>query len=339
VTAGTASVIGIGPKTASVVMFWEEEAMRTTSPFIRLLVASGVAVAVVGLPTGAQATSPGANGRIVFASQALGGTYDVFTMNPDASGLVNVTNHPANDRDPAISPEGTKILFRTDRDGNDEIYLMNADGTNPIRLMNDPQQDYAPSWSPDGTEIVWVRQTPGLPPVMHVMNADGTNDHVVGRGLNPQFSPDGSKIAFWRRVDPASLTPVAVFIMNADGTHPHQVTPSNLNGAMPDWAPDGNRLVVSSEVCGPCVESDLYTIKANGKDLRRLTNYVGTGVNAHEAVWSPNGKQILFTHWDVPFGSTADLYMVNVDGTGIANVTNTTGVIEREADWEVLTED
>jgi Tol biopolymer transport system component len=313
--------------------------MRTTSPIIRLLVVSSIAVSVVALPTAAQATSPGANGRIVFASRAVGGTYDVFTMNPNGSGLVNVTNHLANDRDPAISPDGTKIMFRTDRDGNDEIYVMNADGTNPIRLTNDPQQDYAPSWSPDGTEFVWVRQTPSLPPFMHVMNADGTNDHILGVGSTPQFSPDGEKLAFWGRVDRANPDVVAVFLMNADGTHLRQVTPSSLNGAMPAWAPDGNRLVFSSEVCGLCVESDLYTIKANGKDLRRLTYYVGTGANAHEAVWSPNGKQILFTHWDNPAFSTADLYVVNVDGTGIANVTNATGLTEREADWETLTEE
>jgi TolB protein len=320
-------------------MCWEEEAMRTTSPLIRLLVASGVAIAVVGLPIAAQATSPGANGRIVFASRAIGGTYDVFSINPDGSGLVNVTNHPANDRDPAISPDGTKIIFRTDRDGNDEIYSMNANGTNPIRLTNDPQQDYAMSWSPDGTEIVWVRQILGFPPFMHVMNADGTNDHILGVGNTPQLSPDGEKIAFGRRVDPANPTPVAIFIMNVDGGQRHQVTPSSLNGFGPDWAPDGNRLVFSSDVCDICDESDLYTVKANGKDLKRLTYFDGTGVNAHEAVWSPNGRQILFTHWDNSAFSTADLYVVNVDGSGIANATNTVGLIEREADWETLTED
>lgn len=144
------------------------------------------------------------------------------------------------------------------------------------------------------------------------MNVDGTNDRVLGVGNDPRFSPDGAKIAFGRRPNPTVLD-VAVFTMNVDGGHLRQVTPTNLNGAMPDWAPD--------------------------KDLRRLTNYVGTGVNAHEAVWSPNGQQVLFTHWDNPAFSTADLYVVNVDGTGIANVTNTTEVIEREADWETLTED
>lgn len=313
--------------------------MRARSSFIPWLVTFGVAAAMVALPTTARATFPGANGVIAFAGRAGGGTYDVFLINPDGTGLANITNHAANDRDPAISPDGTQIAFRTDRDGNDEIYIMNVDGTSPTRLTNDAAQDFGPAWSPDGTEIVWARQPAGSPPFVHVMNTDGTNDRALARGGGtPQFSPDGQRITFERLLNPPSDTPRAVLIMNADGTNVRQVTPGSLNGGMADWSPDGNRIVFASEICG-CPESDLYTIKANGKDLQRLTNFLGTGVNAHEPVWAPNGRQILFTHWDDLTFSTADLYLVNVDGTGLADVTNTSGVIEREADWEPLTGD
>lgn len=47
---------------------------------------------------------------------------------------------------PAWSPDGTKIVFRTDRDGNDEIYIMNADGSGQTRLTNDTASDFRPSW-------------------------------------------------------------------------------------------------------------------------------------------------------------------------------------------------
>jgi Tol biopolymer transport system component len=303
---------------------------------IGLLLALGVAAAMLALPTAARASYPGANGRITFASRVVGGTYDIFVMNPDQTGLLKVTSDTANDRDPAISPDGTKIAFRTDRDGNDEIYVMNADGTDPTRLTTDAAQDYGPAWSPDGTSIVWVRQALG-PPFVHVMNADGTNDRALARGGGtPHFSPDGQKIAFERLLNPPADLRRAVYIVNADGTHIQQVTPSSLNAGMPAWSPDGNRLVVASEICETCQESDLYTIKSNGKDLRRLTFYLGTGVNAHEPVWAPNGRQILFTHWDDLTTPMADLFLVDVDGGGTVNFTNTTGVLEREADWETL---
>jgi len=294
-------------------------------------------LAVIAVAPTARATFPRANGRLVFDRRAPGDTYEVYSMNPDGSGLVNLTNEPANDRDPSVSPDGSKIAFRTDRDGNDEIYIMNFDGRDPTRFTNDPGLDSAPAWSSDGSAIVWTRASGG-PPFIHIMNVDGTNDHVVGIGGFPQFSPDGTKIAVTRRVDPADPDSLAVFVMNADGSHLRQVTPNDIHGALQDWSPDGNRLVFSSAVCDACAESDLYTIKANGKDLRRLTYYVGTGVNAHEPAWSPNGKQIVFTHWDDQTFTTADLFVVNIDGTGIQNLTNTS-LVEREADWQPLAGD
>ncbi len=54
----------------------------------------------------------------------------------------------AEDRFSAWSPDGTKIAFNSDRDGNSEIYVMNADGSNPTRLTNNPDSDSNPSWSP-----------------------------------------------------------------------------------------------------------------------------------------------------------------------------------------------
>ena len=51
---------------------------------------------------------------------------------------INLTNHPAEDSNPSWSPDGTRIAFDSDRDGNLEIYVMEADGANPINLTNNP---------------------------------------------------------------------------------------------------------------------------------------------------------------------------------------------------------
>ena len=70
--------------------------------------------------------------------------------NADGTEQQRLTNNPANDMVPSWSPDGKKIVFDSDRDGNLEIYVMNADGSNQIRLTYNPADDWDPSWSPGG---------------------------------------------------------------------------------------------------------------------------------------------------------------------------------------------
>src|SRR3954447_8887580 len=76
---------------------------------------------LLGVPATAHAAFPGQNGKIAFAS---GG--DIWTMNPDGSGQVNLTNDAATQGSPSWSPDGTKIAY----DQGDQTFVMNADGTN-----------------------------------------------------------------------------------------------------------------------------------------------------------------------------------------------------------------
>ena len=64
------------------------------------------------------------------------------------SGLTNITNSPASDRQPAWSPDGTRIAFISNREGNYELYVANADGSRIARLTDDPGNDFNPAWSP-----------------------------------------------------------------------------------------------------------------------------------------------------------------------------------------------
>ena len=67
-------------------------------------------------------------------------------MNTDGSNQINLTNNPATDSGPAWSPDGARIAFQSDRDGNEEIYVMNDDGSLPTRLTSHPGADQLPSW-------------------------------------------------------------------------------------------------------------------------------------------------------------------------------------------------
>ena len=69
-----------------------------------------------------------------------------------------LTNDAATDAWADWSPDGTKIVFQSDRDGNSEIYVMNADGTDLTRITNNAATDQFPAWSPDGSKITFREQ-------------------------------------------------------------------------------------------------------------------------------------------------------------------------------------
>src|SRR4030095_3555963 len=87
--------------------------------------------------------------------------------------LKRVTNNSANNSQPAWSPDGSKLLFETDRDGNLEIYVMSVDGE-LLQLTDDPADDVSPDWSPDGSKIAFQSNRGGKQHI-YKENADGTS--------------------------------------------------------------------------------------------------------------------------------------------------------------------
>ena len=133
-----------------------------------------------------------------------------------------ITHNSTNDWDPAWLPDGRRIAFNSDRNGDRDIYVMNADGSDVVQLTDNPGGDGDPAWSPDGRWIAFISQRDGdwdwdnwdWEWDIYVMNADGSGviqltDNPGGDG-DPAWSPDGRWIAFTSGGN--------IYVMNIDGS-------------------------------------------------------------------------------------------------------------------------
>ena len=276
-------------------------------------------------PSVTYAAFPGTNGKIAFDS-TRNGNEDIYVMNPDGSGVTQLTFDPAPDSYPEWSADGKHIVFESQRDGNSEIYSMNADGSGQTRLTNDSAIDSAPAWSPDGTQIVFVSQRDGNEEI-YKMNADGSDQTRLtvhsGSDTQPAWSPDGSKIAFEK--DQAGFA--QIFVMDTDGSNLVPLTALYRNGGV-NWSPDGTKLVFHSdrECMGCGIYFDLFTMDADGSNQTRLTYALA---RAELPAWSPDGTKIIF---ESASAGDYEIYVINADGTGETNLTNDPAVDFR-ASW------
>src|SRR4051794_35221058 len=127
------------------------------------------------------------------------GDEELYLMNADGTGIVQLTHNDVFDSAPAFSPDGTKLAFESARDSGDalvlDIYVMDADGSDARRLTADPAHDEAPIWSPDGTKIAFTSERGGSSDVW-VMNADGSGPRRLTDDPSRDESPDWQAIPF-----------------------------------------------------------------------------------------------------------------------------------------------
>lgn len=264
-------------------------------------------------------TLAGGGSRIAFVSDRSGNA-DIFLMNSDGSGVVNLTNHPAQDFDPAWSPDGSKIAFGSNRDGAscNSLYVMNADGSGVRRLTTGAFCDNRPSWSPDGLRIAFERCCSDEGSDIYLIQADGTNPRqLTGGGLfisdQPSWSPDGSRIAFERYSSLGGELP-DIYVIRVDGTGLTRLTTNPLHDMYPAWSPDGSKIALMSY--GDGGNAEIYVMNPDGTGLVNLTN--NPAPREFGPAWSPDGTRIVFlSHRD----GNDDVFVMNADGSGPVNLT------------------
>jgi TolB protein len=240
---------------------------------------------------------------------------DIWTMNADGTGQINLTDHPAIDEHPDWSPDGTRIAFISNRsdvpgntDGNLEIFVMNPDGSN-IRQVTDTvypfpgggYDHYEPDWSPDGTRIAYSWDSPDLSVEVYTINVDGTDEILVtdpGDQANkwgPEYTSDGSRLLYtWGF---GYLTGQDLHTISPNGTGEVNLTPDTpfSDELLGTWSPDGMRIAfVSTRDPGGLglPNEEIYVMQADGSGVIRVTNDTAFDT---EPAWSPDGSTITFS--------------------------------------------
>ncbi len=224
---------------------------------------------------------------------------DIFTMNPDGSGIVKLTHSKDVSDTPDWSPDGSQIAFGSDRHNDAwkrEIHVMDADGTNVRRLTTLPEKAVLDS--------------------------------------QPRFSPDGRRLVFARYISEEIPIEAALFTVRVDGGGLKQLTPWGMGAGDSDWSPDGTKIIFEAF---PDADSygDIFTIDADdGQQLTNLTHNYSRGFGSSDPVWSADGKKILFVSEHYFKGEDGiGLATMNPDGTDRHHISSNPKD-EHQPDWE-----
>ncbi len=158
-----------------------------------------------------------------------GGTFHIWTMKPDGSGLKQITSGHGDDREPRISPDGEAIVFTSDRafEGSYDIWTVPVTGGEPRRITKSEADEFGPSWSPDGKKIVFVSGT-GISgtTIQSIDLASGQQTELrkVASPLNrfeaPSWSPDGKRLSYieYEATDARTVNSGILRMVAADGS-------------------------------------------------------------------------------------------------------------------------
>jgi Tol biopolymer transport system component len=257
--------------------------------------------------------------RIAFVSNRTG-MDDMFVVNTDGSGEVQLTHTPEHESFAGWAANSKRIAFSVLNDNACSLYIVEVDGANLREMAKLPGRN--PLLSPDGKKILY---STGSWTEMRLMVAavDGANARQINKGTaiawNCSWSPDGNRIAFTSRTDPKSE--LAVFVMNADGSEKYQVSqiPLDEGGAQwPVWTADGSKLAVQVNSRVNKNTAHIWIIDVATGKARKLAAHAAAYLDETPS-WFPDGKQLAFQSDRT---GRMEVWVMNADGTGARQITH-----------------
>jgi hypothetical protein len=274
--------------------------LNPNNPSLTATAAAGAAsptpVQATPTPTPTGTTSPSVNfhGTMAFSSTRQTTNAQIFVASgPGGQGLLRLTYDAGTDSYARWSPDGTRLAFYSNRDGNNEIYVMNADGSNVKNLTNNPANDQYPAWSSDGQFIVFKTDRDGNSEI-YKMGADGSNPtNLTNNPANDTYPYWGNLGGFVNPKPTILFTSDRsgsnnVWSMNPDGSNPVNLTLNSSSNYAAVTSVDG-RIAFTSERDG---NPEIYIMNGDGSGQTNLT--LNNAQDAYPA-FSPDGAWISFT--------------------------------------------
>ncbi|MBE0460789.1 MAG: Tol-Pal system beta propeller repeat protein TolB [Candidatus Aminicenantes bacterium] len=205
----------------------------------------------------------------------------------------------------------SKIVFVSNRDGNDELYMMDYDGHNQTRLTFNNVKDYMPAWSADGEKIAYTSYRK-YKASLYILNPyEGKLIEVqdIGTNFAPAFSPDGKKLAFCSTIEEGNSE---IYVATSEGKNIKRLTFNKAIDTAPTWSPTGREIAFTSDRGGT---PQIYIMDAEGSNVRR----VSFGGSYHDAPsWAPTGDRIAYVS---RVNQIFDIYVLNLHANRIIKLT------------------
>ena len=278
-----------------------------------------------------------AQGKIVFTSWTQSDGPEIYSANADGTNRTRLTFCACENKYADISPDGTKVVFMSDRDliRKYEIYIMNIDGSNQTRLTFSGPSDFNsyPSFAPNGT-VVWTREhifgdgTVGI--YAYWTPQDGVGQFEIIRfdlgTYHAEISPDGTKLLFGAWAD-ESHRGADIYIYDMVSHVLTNLTTNSNSDNHAKFSPDGTKIIFMSE---RAAAYDIWIMNVDGSNPINLTP--GSEAEMMPA-FSPDGSKIIYVYQHDANQQNYQLYSMNADGTGRVNVTNNTNFHEYAPVW------
>jgi Tol biopolymer transport system component len=259
------------------------------------------------MPAASQAAFYGANGRVAYQSNNGGTDLEIMSGAYDGSGSTQLTSNTVDDKDPAWSPNGSKIAFAhlNSGSGKFEIWIMNADGTGQAALVTNAAVNLTlPSWSSDGSKIAYQYEFSPTDDDIYRASTSGLNSGIAGvrtssiNERNPAYAPTSDKILY----SFFNGSTYELDTVNDDGTGNATLlsTPGHAL-SFPSWGPRGTLIAYQYAFSG--TDDDIYTAASDGSSP---TAYQTTGLHERHPAFSADGTMIAF---DRIGGSDTDVWL------------------------------
>jgi len=253
--------------------------------------------------------------RLAFAMKAgpaaLDTSSEIYSIGTDGTGERRLTNNTYFDAYPSFSPDGSKVIFLSKRNGTLDLYVMNVDGSDQLLLYDSGGHDADVDWGRNGDIVftrdhqIWLLPQDGTGPRQVTAPADagrwGSANLPVG-DYDPRLSPDCTRIVFERLEDPERPHGgYDIFLVHVDGTGERRLTDNGYAQGLASWSDSGDRIVYTVAAIDGQGRYRIYMINADGTGNRNVTPaYFPTNFLVHQAIFARDERGLYFIAewWD-----------------------------------------